>query len=240
MIKFLALSDDNPLLEHSPLLRAAHRTMQYAAENNGIGLTATKAFQRKFVHWAVEHVDWPGYGPEEAFSVSKVVNEYEFPPIQVVHFLLLQRKLGRHYKGKFLLTKKGKDLLNSPGALFDQLIPFFLLEVDHTSYGRLDERPFGTWEVWLNVMNVELEQGLTKRQLYGLFYGDGSDWDNAGWRELAAFSSYVLKPLEWAGLISVHEVEGGSRRDWMCFKTALWREALRLDTDDDVPTVVQH
>ncbi|MBU0643459.1 MAG: hypothetical protein KKA78_09585 [Alphaproteobacteria bacterium] len=240
MIKFLALSDDNPFLEHSPLLRAAHRTMQYAAENNGIGLTAKNAFQRKFVHWVIEHVDWPGYGPEEAFSVSKVVNEYEFPPIQIVHVLLLQLKLGRHYKGKFLLTKKGKDLLNSPGTLFDQLIPFFLLEVDHTSYGRLDERPFGTWEVWLNVMNVELEQGLTERQLYGLFYGDGPDWDNAGWRELAAFSSYVLKPLEWAGLISVHEVEGVSRRDWMCFKTALWREVLRLETDEMVKAARWH
>lgn len=115
-----------------------------------------------------------------------------------------------------------------------------MLEVDHTLYGRLDERPFGTWDVWLNVMNVELEQGLTERQLYGLFYGDGPDWDNAGWRELAAFFSYVLKPLEWAGLISVYEVEGGSRRDWMYFKTPLWQEAFRLETDKIVKAAVRH
>ncbi|NHM19869.1 hypothetical protein [Tritonibacter mobilis] len=240
MIEFRTLSDDNPALRLSPLLRAALRTMEYAAEHNGIGLTATKAFQRKFVHWAVEYVDWPGYGPEEAFSFSKVVNEYEFPPIQIVHFLLLQRKLGHHYKGKFLLTRKGEDLLTTPGVLFGELIPFFLLEVDHTSYGRLDERPFGTWDVWLNVMNVELVQGLTERQLYGLFYGEGPDWDNAGWRELAAFSSYVLTPLEWAGLVSVHEVEGSSRRDWMYCKTPLWGGAMRLETDEMVKVAVRH
>ena len=60
MIEFLELSDDNSVLEHSPLLRAARRTMEYAAENGGIGLTAMKAFQRKFVHWAVEHVQLAG------------------------------------------------------------------------------------------------------------------------------------------------------------------------------------
>lgn len=240
MIEFRTLSDGNLALQLSPLIRAAWHTMEYAAKHKGIDLTATKAFQRKFVHWAVEHVDWPGYGADEVFSVSKVVNEYEFPPIQIVHFLLLRRKLGRHYKGKFLLTRKGQDLLAAPGALFGELIPFFLLNVDHVSYGRLEERPFGTWDVWLNVINVELEQGLTEKQIYGLFYGEGPDWDNAGWRDLAAFSSYVLKPLEWAGLVSAHEVEGGSRRDWVCFKTVLWREALQLDTDEMVKAKTRH
>ncbi|WP_116600044.1 hypothetical protein [Primorskyibacter marinus] len=240
MIEFRKLTDDNPVLQLSPLLRAGLRTMEYAAENGGIGLTATKAFQRRFVHWAVEHVNWPGFGLEEAFSVSKVVNEYEFPPIQIVHYLLLQRKLGRHYKGKFLLTKKGKGLLKSPAQLFHELMPFFILEVDHSSYARLDERPIGNWDVWLNVMNVELEAGLSEKQVYGLFYGEGPDWGNAGWREMAVFSSYVLKPLEWAGLVSVHEVEGSDGRSWMHFKTPLWGEALRLETDKMVKVAVRH
>ncbi|SDF24913.1 hypothetical protein SAMN04488117_103102 [Celeribacter baekdonensis] len=161
MIEFRKLTDDNPALQYSPLLRAAQYTMAYAAENNGIGLTATKTFQRKFVHWTVEHVNWPGFGLEEAFSVSKVVNEYEFPPIQFVHFLLLRRKLGRPYKGKFLLTKKGKDLLKSPAQLFHVLMPFFILEVDHASYARLDEWPFGKWQK-LNGVNrmPEIIQGI--------------------------------------------------------------------------------
>ncbi len=54
------------------------------------------------------------------------------------------------------------------------------------------------------------------------------------------FFSYVLKPLEWAGLISVLEVEGGSRGDWMYFKTPLWGEVLRLDTEEMVTLTVRH
>ena len=119
-------------------------------------------------------------------------------------------------------------------------MPFFIFEVDHASYARLDERPFGKWDVWLNVMNVELEIGLSEKQVYGLFYDEGPDWGNAGWREMAVFSSYVLKPLEWAGLVSVHEVEGSRRHDWMHFKTSLWGGVLRLDTDEMVKPAVRH
>ena len=46
-------------------------------------------------------------------------------------------KLGRHYKGEFRITKRGAKLLKSPAALFAELIPFFLFELDHAAYSRL-------------------------------------------------------------------------------------------------------
>ena len=58
MITFRLLSDDHPDLAHSPLLRAAQLTLQYAQDHGTIELTKTKAFKRAFVHWAVEHFDW--------------------------------------------------------------------------------------------------------------------------------------------------------------------------------------
>ena len=63
------------------------------------------------------------------------------------------------------------------------------------------------------------------------FYGDGHDWDNAGWREMAAFSSCVLRPLQWAGLLVpiAEEREGSQLRH--VFKTPLWRSAMKMDTD---------
>jgi hypothetical protein len=241
MIDFRKLDDGNPALQLSPLLRATQLTMEYAQDNDGIGLTATKAFQRTFVHWAINHIDWPGYGPDEAFRVSKVINEYDFSPIQIVHYLLIQKKLARHYKGKFLLTQRGKGLLKSSGGLIAELMPFFILDVDHSSYARLHERPFGKWDVWLNVMNVELENGLAEKQIYGLFYGEGPGWGNADWREMAIFASYVLKPLEWAGLVSVHElVDDSDVRAKMYFKTPLWAALLRLETDEMVSAAVRH
>ena len=154
MIEFRQLPNDHPDLAHSPMLRAALLTLQYAQEHGSIGLTKTKAFKRIFVHWAVEHFGWPGQSAEEMFRYNKVINEYEFPPLEVLHYLLISLRLGRHYKGEFRLTKRGVDLAQSPGRLFAELIPHFVLRIDHSSYQRFDDRPFGKWDVWMNVINV--------------------------------------------------------------------------------------
>ncbi|SIS93181.1 hypothetical protein SAMN05878426_11817 [Phaeovulum vinaykumarii] len=49
---------------------------------------------------------------------------------------------------------------------------------------------------------------------------------------MASFSSCVLRPLEWAGLLT--ETRGVRDRKHVhhVFKTPLWRSALKLDTDD--------
>lgn len=176
MIEFRTLPDDHPDLMHSPLLRGALLTLQYAQEHGSIGLTQTKAFQRVVVHWAVEHFDWPGKSADEMFRYNKVINEYEFPPLEVLHFLLLSLRLGRHYKGAFRLMKKGSELARSPARLFAELIPYFVLRIDHASYARFDDRPFGKWDVWMNVINVEADQGTTEAALYQAFYGAPEDW----------------------------------------------------------------
>ena len=91
----------------------------------------------------------------------------------------------------------------------------------------------GAWDIWLNVINVEADQGCSEHNLYAAFYSDGADWDNTGWRNIAAFSSCVLLPLEWSGLIVMpHEDTGDIRHVHHVFKTPLWRSALKLDTDD--------
>ena len=143
------------------------------------------------------------------FRYNKVINEYEFPPLEVLHYLLITLRLGRHFKGEFKLTKRGAELAQSPGKLFAELIPFFVFKIDHASYARFEGRPFGKWDVWMNVINVEADHGTTERALFAAFYGEEHDWDNDGWREMAAFSSCVLRPLEWAGLlVQTHEERG--------------------------------
>jgi len=47
MIKLREIADDDPVLDHSRLLRAMENTFEYAADHDGIGLTQTKAFNRK-------------------------------------------------------------------------------------------------------------------------------------------------------------------------------------------------
>lgn len=131
----------------SPLLRGALLTQEYAQEHGSIGLTQTNAFMRVFVNWAVEHFDWPGKSAEKMFHYNKVINEYELTPREVLHFLLISSRLGRHYKGAFRLTKNGAELARSPVCLFAELIPYFVLRIDHASHARFDDRPSGKWDV---------------------------------------------------------------------------------------------
>jgi len=224
-----------PDLAHSPLLRAARLTLltlQYTQEHGAIGLTQTKAFKRVFVHWAVEHFDWPGSSAEDMFRYNKVIKEYEFPPLEVLHYLLITLRLGCHYRGEFRLTKRGADLTQAPGRLFAELIPFFVLNLDHASYARFEGRPFGKWDVWMNVISVEANHGATELALFATFYGQDHDWDNAGWRKMAAFFCCVLHALEWAGLLVQTREEREGRHVHHVFKTPLWRSAMKLDTDD--------
>lgn len=232
MIEFRPLADDHPDLAHSPLLRGALLTLQYVQQHGSIGLTQTKAFKRVFVHWAVENFDWPGKSAEEMFRYNKVINEYEFPPVEVLHFLLISLRLGRHTKGEFRLTKRGTKLAQAPGHLFAELIPYFVLQIDHASYARFDKRPFGKWDVWMNVINVEADHGTTEATLFETFYGEPQDWHTAGWREMAAFSACVLRPLEWAGLLMETRKDDDGKHVCHVFKTLLWRSAIKLDTDD--------
>jgi hypothetical protein len=119
------------------------------------------------------------------FKYNKVINEFEFPLLEILHYLLITLKLGRHFKGTFRLTKRGAELADAPGKLFAELIPFFVLRIDHAAYSRLAEAPFGKWDVWMNVMNVEADHGATERSLYQAFYGPHKDDLAGGWRELS-------------------------------------------------------
>lgn len=130
------------------------------------------------------------------------------------------------------MTKRGAELAQAPGQLLAELIPFFVFKIDHASYARFEERPFGKWDVWMNVINVEADQGITERALFAAFYGEEHDWDNAGWREMAAFSSCVLRPLEWAGLLVQTREERAGKHVHHVFKTPLWRSAVKHDTDN--------
>lgn len=236
MIEFRTLPEHHPDLAHSPLLRAAVLTLRYAQDHGSIGLTRTKAFKRVFVHWAVENFDWPGKSAKEVFRYSEVINEYEFPPLEVLHYLLITLRLGRHFKGEFRMTKRGAELAQAPARLFAELIPFFVFKIDHASYARFEERPFGKWDVWLNVINVEADHGISEPELFAAFYGE----EDAGWREVNVFSSSVLRPLEWAGLLAQSREDREGRHVYHVFKTPLWRSSMKLDTDSTLkPILIQ-
>ena len=92
----------------------------------------------------------------------------------------------------------------------------------------------------MNVINVEAEHGTTEAALFQAFYGEPKDWHTAGWRDMAAFSSCVLRPLEWAGLLMETREENAEKYVCHVFKTPLWRRALKLDADSMLQPTALH
>ena len=240
MIKFKSIGDTDPSLSHSPLVRATEKTFAYIDEHGPIGLTPSKALKRVFVHWAAAEFDWPGYSEDDLFAVNKVLNEIDFHPLMELHDLLIALKIGRHFKGQFRLTKSGQSLAGHPGRLFGILTPFFLFELDHVWSPRAEDRLLGNWDIFLNVLNVETENGATGGDIRRALYGEpdsGSGFDQV----LSNLYISVLRPLCWAGLLHEYQASGEFRTEHRLFtKTPLWRAALSLDTDDMVRPATRH
>ncbi|MCP1240304.1 hypothetical protein NKW44_11450 [Acetobacter lovaniensis] len=92
-------------LSHALILKAALLRIGYIEENGPIGLTLNKAFKRYFVAWAAETFDWPAYTVEDLYTVNKVLNEHDFPPLVILHEVLLSAKLARHFRGTVPATR---------------------------------------------------------------------------------------------------------------------------------------
>jgi hypothetical protein len=191
------------------------------------------------VHWAAEHFDWPNMGYEELFSVNKVLNEYDFPQLELLHFLLIKLKLGQHYKGQFKITKRGAELLANPSQLLNTLVPFYILNIDHSIYSRSGEQPFGKWDVWLNVLNVEVQNAAPELELYEVFYSPLSD-EPMAWRATSAFYSCVLRPQFLVGVLLEHRDQSSKRSDAVYLKSPSWPAWLQLDTGNTVKPAQLH
>lgn len=93
------------------------RLLQYAAESGGIELTKSGFFNRKCVVWAAEDFQWPDFTIAELYRINKFLNEQDFPPLSVLHDLVLLARLIRHTKGGAMLTSTGKKMLGNFGSL---------------------------------------------------------------------------------------------------------------------------
>ena len=243
MIEFLRMADDNPELPYSPLLRGFQKTFAYLAEHETIGLTQSKGFKRNFVHWAAREFDWPGHTEADLFAVNKVLNEQDFMPLVDIHFLLTTLKMGRHYKGQFKLTKAGKEISQHPGRLFGIITPFYLFEIDHSVWTRFpDTEIMMNWNVFLNVLNVEAENGALGADLRRALYGEPMPEHFPHYDVVMAnLYTQVLRPLIWTGLLQETRPAKSFRSQESVFtKTPLWKAALKLETDSQVKRATRH
>jgi len=242
MIDLRPLKDDDPALAHSPMLRGVERTAGWIEANGGIPLTPSKAFKRVFVQWAAAEFDWPGCRPDDLYSVNKVLNEPDFPPLALLHQLMIELRLARHWKGRFELTRAGRNLASQRGRLFGVMTPTYLFEVDHAWVSRTGDQLPGNWDAYLNVLNVlnvEAENAATGGELRRALFGE-PDPDEGFDETLSYLYVQVLRPFCWVGFLEEHRVEGYRLETRVFAKTPLWRAALGLSTDVHVRPATRH
>jgi hypothetical protein len=95
---------------------SSSRGIAYADGEGGIGLTATGAMSRKFVHWAAVNFLWPNLTAKDLHSMNKVLNEGNMPPLWVVRDMARHLKLLRRKKDVLLPTRRGREFLVKPQA----------------------------------------------------------------------------------------------------------------------------
>jgi hypothetical protein len=241
MIKLRPIADDDLVLDQSRLLQAMALAFAFADTHGGIGLTQTKAFNRKFAHWMAEHSPWPDYKAEELLRLNKVLNEWDVAPAMVVHDLMVVMKLGRHVKGKFQVSKKARALAALRGSFFADLAETYLFRYNHTRTARSEFTAPGNWDIFLNIINVEAEEGLTEAHLVKTLYGlerqgvyDREYCDHAGFLFI-----HVLRPLSWSGFLA-ETSNGDKRAEKTYWKTRLWHACLELSTDDMMAVPSRH
>ena len=237
MIPFEPITDDEPALVHSPMLKAALLTLDYIEANGPIGLTPSKALKRYFVAWAAEAFSWPHYTAEELYHMNKVLNEPDFPPLMVLHDVLLSAKPVRHYKGAMHITKLGKQLRSHPAVLWTLLAHHLLCVLDHSEYTRYGDQLDGDWGMLLHVIDREAEAGVTQDQLCSVLFGAN---DNSDVHLTSIIYIHVLRPLCWVGLLEEQRQGQGFERKRLFVKTPLWAAALPFEAAGDVTAPTRH
>lgn len=240
MIEISRIEAVGLLWQHSPLLRGAARTLEYMIDNGPIPLTPRKALTRRFVQWAAEVFDWPGFSVAELYAVNKVLNEADFPPLVVLHELLVSTKLARHYKDTLVITKQGRALANAPSQLWQLLVDVLLWQTDHGRYMRHHFAFDADWLQVLEVLNVAAHEGASEVEICAELLGIDEAEVRRDFVTGLVFYMFVLRPLSWAGLLAEARADSSLRAETMFVKTPLWPLAWRFASDELLPKIIVH
>jgi hypothetical protein len=91
----------------APMLRAFQTIAAYQVEHSEIRLTNSGAWNRHCIEWVVRRMNFPNWTAEKLYSVNKVLDEYDVPPLEYLRVLLTSLRLGRKMGAGWRLTKPG-------------------------------------------------------------------------------------------------------------------------------------
>lgn len=195
-------------LAGSPMCINAMKTLTYIQENDGITLTKSGAFYRKFVTWAADDFRWPGYEAEELYRLNKVLNEWDFLPLAIMHEVLIGARLIRRYKGKALLSQAGKRSVGDYGALQAELFDTFFIAFDGSGHERFPiEYDDADVAHFLGVVQNRLDDWVPVTELAGwcLPLDLITSYRFSPMQDASFYlHSRLIRPLLWLGLIEQH------------------------------------
>ena len=192
-------------LAGSPMTINGMKLLKHVAETGGIELTKSGFFNRKCVVWAAEEFQWPNYQPTQIYRLNKVLNEQDFPPLSVMHDLMLLGRLIKHRKGRAILTSVGKTMLGNYGQLQALLFETYFTRYDFGADARFPSYiEHGDYRHFLGVIANRVGDWVTLR--------DFAHWclpiplipSTRGRPEFEAslhIRSNLVRPLRWLGLM---------------------------------------
>ena len=232
MYDFKKIPDDDVMLDSSPLVRMLeflHTELQ--KKPKGIALTKSTAFQRRIVAEAISKIQWPDWTEQEIYHgimPIKVADEHHFRPLLIVHDLLLHIRVVRNYKSRLLLTRKGTATFASRFNSFDIVAQELLCRAPYFDVSHQRDGLLGSWDIWLNVLDVEADTGVSGQKITETFYGP-APVNMAYDLRTSTLYDRVLMPLVWCGLLTENMDIGRILSERVYTKTALWGSYLKLD-----------
>ncbi|MHB1173214.1 MAG: hypothetical protein ACYCZY_12130 [Lacisediminihabitans sp.] len=177
----------------------------------GVKLTATGNLQRAFVASMVETLEWPGFDPEHAFRLHKVINEPDYLRLHALRIFCDRAKLVRVSKGELRLTKIAQAIVETSNiGKLNRLL--FIGCFWNTNLAYFDGYPLAGWpegdiglSLWsLSVAATTWQTPSTLARLCTIPVNGILD----GPRDLGGsiFEARILRQLGWFDLLDVETI----------------------------------
>ena len=128
----------------SPLVSALHALLRMAGEKGGAKLTTGGGLTRAVITPIAEICDGPGYDLALIRSVTKVLNETDVWPAELLRHVAIEKKLVRRTGRSLTLTAEGRAALESRGC-GGLMATVFETVFWRINLGHWDGYPVPTW-----------------------------------------------------------------------------------------------
>jgi hypothetical protein len=221
---------DIEMLDRSHIFRAVRLVLDVLIEEGSLPLTASGAFKRDVVIWAVSYFDWPYHDAEDFLEAKRAPREADFRPLSLVHKLLEDLKLGVRRSNRFAFTDLGAHLRFAPQELFNVLISHFL---QHERNPVLEAKKLETgidwnWTGVIEVIDRKIAPPFDRDILSSALFGDNFLSDRHHFHAKMEARIGILRPLFWAGVLKEVQDSDGSFVHEVFEKSELWPALLSL------------